>query len=397
MVAHIGGVAAFPIPEGYTLYVADDSIGNGDTATDDIVADANNAAAEKAAAEKALADEPYNAGYSSTVTSASPAIDWENLSTDKLIQELDNITGVSATIAKGVMAFLGLPGLFGYGLMRNRDKRAAKAAQARIAKGGLSSSDLAALNKKVESLTTNTLLGKVLENVGGALGLTAENVEEAKKKADVVEKQTIGSQEFEGEITEPISVSTANMAGEVAKDGIKFDAIKDRQQKRYRDMLTYMATMAGPLPLGQTREGIESSIIKSIGEDGFREIQAETRPDFMHINSVGNLDETGTILRPGGILGSYQEEKYGLSPPGSKLTSEESIAKRKDAASAYTPPSYNPVVTTPAPVAAPANVAPTLPVDPRLSISNTGLPAASVPAPVDPHKLKTLVLRATRH
>ena len=72
MVAHIGGVAAFPIPEGYTLYVADDSIGNGDTATDDIVADANNAAAEKAAAEKALADEPYNAGYSSTCACPSP-------------------------------------------------------------------------------------------------------------------------------------------------------------------------------------------------------------------------------------------------------------------------------------------------------------------------------------
>ena len=208
MVAHIGGVAAFPIPEGYTLYVADDSIGNGDTSTDDIVADANNAAAEKAAAEKALADEPYNAGYSSTVTSASPAIDWENLSTKELLEELDKITGVSATIAKGAMAFLGLPGLFGYGLMRNRDKRAAKAAQARIAKGGLSSSELAALNKKVESLTTKSfaLFGKVLENVGGTLGLTTENVEEIKKKAVVVEGQISDSEEA-AVVEKSISVS----------------------------------------------------------------------------------------------------------------------------------------------------------------------------------------------
>ena len=190
MVAHIGGVAAFPIPEGYTLYVADDSIGNGDTSTDDIVADANNAAAEKAAAEKALSDEPYNAGYPSTASSESTTIDWENLSTNNLLEELDKITGTSATIAKGAMAFLGLPGLFGYGLMRNQDKRAAKAAQARIAKGGLSSSQLSELNKKVESLTTKSfgLLGKVLETVGGALGLTTEDVEETKKKTDAVEK-----------------------------------------------------------------------------------------------------------------------------------------------------------------------------------------------------------------
>ena len=368
MVAHIGGVAAFPIPEGYTLYVADDSIGNGDTATDDIVADANNAVAEKA-----LADEAYNAGYPSTATDPSSAIDWENLSTKELLEELPKITGVGSMIAKAAMLFLGPFGLAGYALIRKQEKRAAKATQANIAKGGLPSSELTALKEKVESLTTKSSvnLDKVLETVGGALGLTIEDIKETKKNA---------AQQVTGDLTGdfgPMSpVSTASMRGEVAKDGIEFDAIKDKQAKRYRDMLTHMATMATPLPLGQTREGIESSIIKSIGEDGFREIQAETRPDFMRINSVGNLDETGTILRPGGILGSYQEEKYGLSPPGSKLTSEESIAKRKDAASAYTPPSYNPVVTTP------ANVAPTFPVDPRLSISNTGLPAASVPAPV---------------
>tara|TARA_R110002073_G_scaffold133155_2_gene280416 strand:+ start:841 stop:3894 length:3054 start_codon:yes stop_codon:yes gene_type:complete len=192
MVAHIGGVAAFPIPEGYTLYVADDSIGNGDTATDDIVADANNAVAEKA-----LADEAYNAGYSSTATDPSSAIDWENLSTKELLEELPKITGVGSMIAKGAMLFLGPIGLAGYALIRNQEKRAAKATQANIAKGGLSSSELAALNTEVESLTTKSsgLFGKVLETVGEALGLTIEDVEETKKKADVVETQTSDSKE----------------------------------------------------------------------------------------------------------------------------------------------------------------------------------------------------------
>ena len=445
MVAHIGGVAAFPIPEGYTLYVADDSIGNGDTATDDIVADANNAAAERAAAEKALADEPYNAGYSSTASNPSTAINWENLSTKELLNELDKITGVSDTIAKGAMVFLGLPGLFGYGLMRNRDKRAAKAAQARIAKGGLSSSELAALNKKVESLTTksSTLFGKVLETVGGALGLNAENVEEAKKKANVVDEQTTQAftpssvakspEDFQystglptaQQVDPPKTMATATPI----QDNPNLQnvdpprIIAQTAEGPYGSLLPGNDMLAStsntfPVPvatqtnsaLGTTREDFGASVPKTRFTapvapplEPLENYQAPSTKPLMSITNVPKFiqragEESRSLIYNTPISElQAQDLGYSTEQPVKKKSDEQILAEglailddagRNRVAEGTNiikeigVPAYREQVAisddvTPTPVVT-APVASTFPVDPRLSISNTGLPAASV-------------------
>ena len=379
-VPYINGSPVYPIPDGYTLYDPSATEPTG-VQTEAVAALANVNAVIRNNDDRDRQPPPP----------PKPPINWQEISTDEFMSEAGKMVGIGRGVMSAVTMFMGPLSLLAKGLMTINDRSVAKEIEQRIKSGEFSAEQLETLNGISGKLAGGGgLLGKVVDTVGNLFGVSKAKKEAVVKveNAIVKVKQPINimpksgsivvSQEFQdaldlpGELGDVQFTSTANMARDFAKDGTAFADTKDRQEKRYRDMLTYMATTGGPLPYGQTREGIESSIANSIGVDGLREIQSNVRPDFMQINSVGNLDDLGQIVTGSGNLGRLEEKKYGLSPPGSKLTSEESIAKRKNLASTYTPPSYDPVVRTPTPT-------PTaLPVDPRLSVSSTGLPAAPV-------------------
>ena len=402
MISFIGGQPAYPIPDGYSLYTGDGAVGSGTAGgtADGIAYAANTATAEYRQSnndnDDPLKDMPV-----------AKAIDWASLSTEELMAESAKLTGVSSTIAKGAMAFMGPFGAIGYAMMRHQDKKVAQEIANRIAKGGLTAAQLKTLTAAQEKLTPKgfTLIGKIIETVGNALGFGKDAVEATKKNAVSIENKTTsrspalsgdrliatmkeeirldeqtnaalatteaGREGVIGNIGDVIPTSTANMARDFAKDGTDFANRQDKIAQRYREMI---AAGPGPLPFGQTREDIIASTIDELGMDGFRELESNLRSDYMRRNEVGNLDSTGEIVAGSGILGSTAEEKYGLSAPGSKLTSEESIAKRKDAASTYTPPSYDPIVRTPTP---------------GLTDDDMGLPTSAVPAPTAPVDVQT--------
>jgi hypothetical protein len=183
MISFIGGEPVYPIPDGYTLYTGEGAVGSGTVGTTaDSIAYATNTA---------TAEYRQSGGDNDTPPPmpTAEAINWGSLSTEELIAESSKLTGMSATIAKGAMVFLGPFGAIGYAMMRHQDKKVAQEIADRITKGGLTASQLATLKETQEKLTPKgfTLIGKVIETVGKALGFGEDEVETTKKSAGVSE------------------------------------------------------------------------------------------------------------------------------------------------------------------------------------------------------------------
>lgn len=183
MISFIGGEPVYPIPDGYTLYTGEGAVGSGTVGTTaDSIAYATNTA---------TAEYRQSGGDNDTPPPMprAEAINWGSLTTKELIEESSKLTGMGATIAKGAMSFLGPFGAIGYAMMRHQDKKVAQEIADRIAKGGLTASQLATLKETQEKLTPKgfTLIGKVIETVGKALGFGEDEVETTKKSAGVSE------------------------------------------------------------------------------------------------------------------------------------------------------------------------------------------------------------------
>ena len=373
MIPFVGGVAQFPVPDGYTLYSGTDAVANTNTTAGAIVRAANTATAEvRAASMGGDNDTP-------PPMPTAEAINWSGLSTKELIERSAELTGTGSTIAKGAMAFLGPFGAIGYAMMRHQEKKVAAEIATRLAKGGLTAAQRKSLTETQEKLApakVTTLFGKVIEFIGGALGLTGDDVEAAKKNTANVEAAVAKSirpvsrpvdssqtaQAFTGSTYDEIpfksdaeviadatavlpelgeigpiqSVSTANMASDLAEEGRAYDQSIEAATSQYRNML-----LGKPLPSGQTEERLTNNIIERLGVDALREIQSSIRPDM--VSPYGPV--------PNAALQNVDRELYRmpesdrerlkslkLSEPGSQMTTEQQIEERKRLASTYQQP-----------------------------------------------------------
>ena len=343
MISFIGGQPAYPIPDGYSLYTGDGAVGSGTAGgTADGIAYAANTATAEYRQSNNDNDDPFKD------MPVAKAIDWASLSTEELMAESAKLTGVSSTIAKGAMAFMGPFGAIGYAMMRHQDKKVAQEIANRIAKGGLTAAQLKTLTAAQEKLTPKgfTLIGKIIETVGNALGFGKDVVEATKKNAVSIENKTTSRSP---------ALSGDRLIATMKEEQIQAEA--ELQQARALEKQIQAETdmsldIFGPNPTAPLAGGNPP-----IGSQEFEGELTEPMYATSTANMARDFAKDGT---------DYEEKKYGLSPPGSKLTSEESIAKRKDAASTYTPPSYDPIVRTPTP---------------GLTDDDMGLPTSAVPAP----------------
>jgi hypothetical protein len=163
----IGGSPVFPIPDGYTLYTAEDSSAN----TNEVASKVNEIAQaqEKDTYEvpdflKPQPPEPKN---------------WAAMPTDELIDELGSVTGTSRLITKGAMMLMGPVGLAGNLMMRHQDKNIVAAIDAALARGGLSAEYKTTLTAAKEELTKSGMLGfldPIIDGIANVLGVPEEQV-----------------------------------------------------------------------------------------------------------------------------------------------------------------------------------------------------------------------------
>ena len=190
MISFIGGQPAYPIPDGYSLYTGDGAVGSGTAGgTADGIAYAANTATAEYRQSNNDNDDPFKD------MPVAKAIDWASLSTEELMAESAKLTGIGSTIAKGAMAFMGPLGAIGYAMMRYQDKKVAQEIANRIAKGGLTAAQLKTLTAAQEKLTPKgfTIIGKIMEVVGNALGYSKNEIEATKTKTSVIDNSTTES------------------------------------------------------------------------------------------------------------------------------------------------------------------------------------------------------------
>ena len=180
LIPFLDGKAMFSIPEGYSLYTGDGSIGTGTTPVDDIVADANIATQEVRTSR----------GDRNDVSQPQPkAIDYDNISNEELLKLAQDQTGTKGTIAKIAMAFMGPLAIFGYAAMSHQSKKILQTINSRIASGAIDSSLKDQYNEVIGLLEEGSggLIGGAIDFVGNLLGKKPEEVEEAKVKTTQIE------------------------------------------------------------------------------------------------------------------------------------------------------------------------------------------------------------------
>jgi len=182
LIPFLDGKAMFSIPEGYTLYTGEGSIGTGTTPVDDIVADTNNATQEVRS----------RGSDDRTEVDVRPTpIDYDNISNEDLLKLAQDQTGTKGTIAKMAMAFMGPLGIFGMLAMSHQSKKIQETINKRIA-SGIIGNDLKGEFTEILGLLSKGsggLLGGVLDFVGGLLGKTPEEIAKAKKTNIITEEK----------------------------------------------------------------------------------------------------------------------------------------------------------------------------------------------------------------
>ena len=181
MIPFIGGVATFPIPDGYFLYTGKDSVGSGDTPADDIVADANTATEEK----RRGSDDRTN------VAVAPKPVDYDNISNEELLKLAQDQTGTKGTLVKVAMGFMGPLGIFGMLAMSHQSKKIQETINKRIATGIIGNELKGEFTEVLGLLEKGAggLIGGVVDFVGGLLGKTPEEIEAVKKTTAEVDKK----------------------------------------------------------------------------------------------------------------------------------------------------------------------------------------------------------------
>ena len=343
-----GGVMlpSYTIPEGYTAVVTEEAVDTGDEDADAIIEDANNAVKE-ARENKDFVEPP-----------AKPPVEWSTLPTNKLIEESNKLTGVSSTIANGIMLFLGPVGMLGSFLMRRQNKTVAAEIATRIAKGGLSAAEVKSLTATMEALNSSksfSLLDKAVDLVGGLLDKPAKEISAVKKTSINIEQNVANQveEDLTGDLGPVQSVTTANNPNLVVPESYTPTALGLQQQLAMNDQ-TDMRERQSPVDMGITklddaqyrsRKSPEayarmrnkySQELSNMFDDNddYRNYEADYAAKNSLNNQVEAGDFDGTILAPG-------EGK--LSTPVSASVS----AQTRNA----------------------------FPTDPRLSITSTGLPA----------------------
>jgi len=182
MIPFIGGVATFPIPDGYFLYTGEGSVGTGNTPVDDIVADTN-AATQEVRGDR---DDRTN------VAVAPKPVDYDNISNEELLKLAQDQTGTKGTLVKVAMGFMGPLGIFGMLAMSHQSKKIMSTINERIA-SGIIGNDLKGEFTEVLGLLkkgSGGLVGGVVDFIGGLLGKTPEEIEAVKKTTAEVDKKT---------------------------------------------------------------------------------------------------------------------------------------------------------------------------------------------------------------
>ena len=173
MIPFIGGVATFPIPDGYFLYTGEGSVGTRNTPVDDIVADTN-AATQEVRGDR---DDRTN------VAVAPKPVDYDNISNEELLKLAQDQTGTKGTLAKVAMGFMGPLGIFGVLAMSHQSKKIMSTINERIATGIIGNELKGEFTEVLGLLEKGSggLLGGAIDFVGGLLGKPKEEVDQVKK------------------------------------------------------------------------------------------------------------------------------------------------------------------------------------------------------------------------
>ena len=176
IVPFIDGKPIFPIPEGYTLYEGGEPVGDTQLPVEGIP-------------DTGGTPQRRDDDRSSSVKMPTPeAIIWEELSDDDFLAEANGRMGFGRVLATGIATAINpIMGLAIGGLMRYEDSKVLELAKERLKSGGLSRQQRAEYTSLVEKYEAKNkgllggLLSKVIDTVGGILGLTKEQKVQAQK------------------------------------------------------------------------------------------------------------------------------------------------------------------------------------------------------------------------
>ena len=223
MVPFIGGVALYPIPEGYELYTGEDG---GDPEVPELPDPA--AAITPSSDDDGSKDDALTAYRSSK---KDTTINWETLSDDEFIIEANRRNGFGRNLAMGVASLVSPLAAVGMaGLMRVEDNKVLALARSRLAALPQGSAQRAEYEKMIESYEARgkglfgSIIGKIVDTVGGMFGSTDEQKVQAQNANLVANSGTVvGRYSVNGQITE---------AGVQAVNGGIVDGITTEQYQK---------------------------------------------------------------------------------------------------------------------------------------------------------------------
>ena len=345
LIPFVGGKAIYPIPSGYTLYDPSADAGSADTNETQVIAQEVSSAINAATGndnDSNVSLSLENTGMPKSEFQKAGGWDMDTSGADgkslqTWITEATKFTNGTSTIVAGVASLFGM-GLPVSLMNASQKKRVLKEIDDKIAQAKKTSmpGQVAALQKIKEELSkkaSTSILGKVVEGITGSIGDLFGADEEEKKKAatEVVEIENKTSStpydaermmkineipgapelstDLPGELSEPKFTSTANMAGDIAKDGEVYQRDFDILTRTYNEALTEVANGRKP------KEELDSLLKfaeEKLGPDGAREIKSNSRPLFDNRDTTG--ETTANLFGP----------NFGQP----KLSTEEQIAKR---------------------------------------------------------------------
>jgi len=202
MVPFIGGVALYPIPEGYELYTGEDG---GDPEVPELP---DPAAAITPSRDDDGSNDAALTAYRSSKKDTT--INWETLSDDEFIIEANRRNGFGRNLAMGVASLVSPLAAVGMaGLMRVEDNKVLALARSRLAALPQGSAQRAEYEKMIESYEARgkglfgSIIGKIVDTVGGIFGSTDEQKVKAQNANLVANSGTIvGKYSVNGQITE---------------------------------------------------------------------------------------------------------------------------------------------------------------------------------------------------
>ena len=273
MIPFIGGVATFPIPDGYFLYTGEGSVGTGTTPTDAIVADTNAATQEIRSRDS---------GDRTNVAVAPKPVDYDNISNEELLKLAQDQTGTKGTLVKVAMGFMGPLGIFGMLAMSHQSKKILSTINSRIA-SGIIGNDLKGEFTEVLGLLekgTGGLVGGVVDFIGGLLGKTPEEIKAVKNTTAEIDKKTNPDQPL-FKVNPRSGVTELTISVPEAVQSVLKDVPATATDQQMTEMLT--GKVIGNVTEGERQALADAAFAPSGGEniaefDLAREAMAEVAP-----------------------------------------------------------------------------------------------------------------------